>query len=120
MWRINWRHNVRIMWLETRAPVAAKTLAKIEKGAATKPALKEAMEASGAALAELIADAENGGKLNVTGQKVRNNLLAGESACPTKTGQSVQQRQATKNDGLPHLTSPGPHGRCRAPAPPPG
>ncbi|SPF39448.1 hypothetical protein SBA4_2340018 [Candidatus Sulfopaludibacter sp. SbA4] len=36
--------------------------------------------------------------------------LAGESraeACPTKTEQFVQARQATKNDGLPHSVRTG-------------
>ncbi len=56
-------HNVRIMWLEVQAPKIAKTLAKIEKGAATKAAIREGFTASAAAFAGLIADAEKGGKL---------------------------------------------------------
>lgn len=56
-------HNVRIMWLEVQAPAVAKTLVKFEKGAAAKPALREALEASAAAFAGLIADAEKGGRL---------------------------------------------------------
>ncbi|HEY1340242.1 MAG TPA: DinB family protein [Bryobacteraceae bacterium] len=56
-------HNVRIMWLEVQSPTAAKKLRKIEKGAATKTSLREALEASAAAMGETIAAAEAGGKL---------------------------------------------------------
>jgi uncharacterized damage-inducible protein DinB len=58
-------HNVRVTWLEPRAPELAKRLKKIGKGAATKAALKDALEASAAAFAGLFADAENTGKMKV-------------------------------------------------------
>jgi len=54
-------HNVRIMWLEPVAPAVAKGLSKIEKGSATKQALKDALEASGNALGGIIAEAEKSG-----------------------------------------------------------
>jgi uncharacterized damage-inducible protein DinB len=56
-------HNARIMWLEAQEPAVARTLAKIEKGAATKAGLKQALEASGAAFAALIDQGEKTGKL---------------------------------------------------------
>ncbi len=55
-------HNVRIMWLEVQSP-AAKTLRKIEKGAATKPALREALQASAEAFANMLETAERAGKI---------------------------------------------------------
>jgi len=56
-------HNVRIMWLEVQAPAAARALRKIEKGAATQAALKEALEASAGAFADMIEAAERSGKI---------------------------------------------------------
>src|SRR5215831_13792559 len=56
-------HNARLMWLEVQAPAAAKELQKIGKGAATRSALREALEASALALGETVAAAEAGGKL---------------------------------------------------------
>jgi uncharacterized damage-inducible protein DinB len=58
-------HNVRIMWLEPIAPALAKSLTKIPKGAATKAALKDALEASAAALGGLLAEAEKTGRIKV-------------------------------------------------------
>jgi uncharacterized damage-inducible protein DinB len=56
-------HNVRILWLEPRAPAAARALAKIEKGTATKDALREALSASANAIGDLISDAERVGRM---------------------------------------------------------
>ena len=56
-------HNVRIMWLETLGPAAVKGLKKIEKGKAAKAALKEALKASGKVLGDVIAEAEQAGKM---------------------------------------------------------
>ena len=56
-------HNVRIMWLEVQAPEVARTLGKIEKGAAGKDTLRQALEASGEAMAALFDRVEAGGKL---------------------------------------------------------
>ena len=56
-------HNVRIMWLEPRVPSAAQALTKIEKGAATKSALNQALTESAKALGEMIDSAENSGRL---------------------------------------------------------
>jgi uncharacterized damage-inducible protein DinB len=53
-------HNVRLMWLEVSKPALAKTLKKIEKGGATKKQLKEALNASAEAMAELLRDGEAG------------------------------------------------------------
>ena len=59
-------HNVRVAWLEPRAPELAKSLTKIGKGAAPgKAALKEALEASGKVFGELFAEAEKTGKIKV-------------------------------------------------------
>jgi uncharacterized damage-inducible protein DinB len=59
-------HNVRIAWLEPRAPDLAKTLRKIGKGGAPdKTALKEALEASGKVFGEIFAEAEKTGKIPV-------------------------------------------------------
>jgi uncharacterized damage-inducible protein DinB len=56
-------HNARIQWLEAQAPKLAKTLTKIEKGAASKAAIREGLNASGEAFGRLIAEAEGGGRL---------------------------------------------------------
>lgn len=56
-------HNVRIMWLEPRAPAIAKSLRKIEKGAMDRGVLRESLDQSAKAIGEMIAAAENGGKL---------------------------------------------------------
>src|SRR5689334_12023564 len=56
-------HNVRILWLEHWAPAVAKALGKIEKGAATKAGLRTALERSAKALGDLIAEAEQAGKM---------------------------------------------------------
>src|SRR5262245_44218289 len=47
-------HNTRIMWLEVSHPAAAKSLKKIEKGAATKAKIRAALEASTEALAAVL------------------------------------------------------------------
>jgi len=56
-------HNVRLMWLKAARPELLAGLAKIEKEAAGESArLQEALEASGAAVAELLRHAAaNGG-----------------------------------------------------------
>jgi uncharacterized damage-inducible protein DinB len=56
-------HNVRIMWLEVQAPGVAKSLHKIEKGTATKRTLKDALEASADAFANMLDAAERSGKI---------------------------------------------------------
>jgi len=56
-------HNVRIMWLEVQAPAAAKALRKIEKGAANKKALREALDGSAEAFATMLEAAERAGKM---------------------------------------------------------
>jgi uncharacterized damage-inducible protein DinB len=56
-------HTVRIMWIEPRSAALAATLRKIEKGAASKPMLKKALEESGQAIGQLMAEAEKSGKL---------------------------------------------------------
>jgi uncharacterized damage-inducible protein DinB len=56
-------HNVRIMWLEVQMPEAAKRLSKIEKGSATKASLREALQASAEAFANMLDTAETTGKL---------------------------------------------------------
>jgi uncharacterized damage-inducible protein DinB len=59
-------HNVRIAWLEPRAPELAKSLTKIGNGAAPEKAeLKEALTASGKAFGELFEEAEKTGKIKV-------------------------------------------------------
>jgi uncharacterized damage-inducible protein DinB len=55
-------HSVRLMWLEVVAPAAAP-MAKIEKGAASAPALRAALEASALALGTAIAEAEQTGRM---------------------------------------------------------
>jgi uncharacterized damage-inducible protein DinB len=55
-------HTVRLIWLEVAAP-AGVPLAKIEKGAATAPALRAALEASALALATAIAEVEQTGRM---------------------------------------------------------
>src|SRR3954469_19690247 len=49
-------HNVRIQWLEPSAPQLAQRLSKIEKGAADKASLKEALTGSATAIGDLIAE----------------------------------------------------------------
>ena len=58
-------HNVRLMWLKAAAPELLAGLEKIEKEAAiAKPQLRQALEKSGAAIAELLQKGlENGGKI---------------------------------------------------------
>jgi uncharacterized damage-inducible protein DinB len=58
-------HNVRIMWLEPRTPALAKSLTRIPKGAAAKAVLKDALEASAAALGGLFAEVEKTGKVKI-------------------------------------------------------
>jgi uncharacterized damage-inducible protein DinB len=58
-------HNVRIQWLEPRTPALAKSLTKIGKGSATKAVLKDALEASAAALGGLFAEGETTGKVRI-------------------------------------------------------
>ena len=55
-------HNVRLMWLKEAAPAMLAGLEKLEKGAAlTSSVLSKALEASGAAIAQLIADRQADG-----------------------------------------------------------
>ena len=54
---------MRILWLEPRAPALAKALLKLEKGTATKAALRDALQASAKAIGGLLSEAEAGGKL---------------------------------------------------------
>lgn len=56
-------HNVRILWLSVSHPTLAKTLTKIDKGTATKKQLREALEASGEAMAQLLTEVEKTGKV---------------------------------------------------------
>ena len=56
-------HNVRILWLEPRLPETARRLSKIEKGAATRTVLEQALAGSADAIAEMLAEAERTGKL---------------------------------------------------------
>lgn len=56
-------HNVRILWLEPRLPEAARGLRKIEKGAATRAVLEQALSQSADAIGEMLAEAERTGKL---------------------------------------------------------
>jgi uncharacterized damage-inducible protein DinB len=56
-------HNVRIMWLEVQAPAIARSLRKIEKGHVSKPALREALESSAEAFAQMLETAERAGKI---------------------------------------------------------
>ena len=58
-------HNVRIGWLEPRAPELAKSLTKIGKGVAAKAEIEDALEASGQVFAGLFAEAEKTGKIKV-------------------------------------------------------
>jgi uncharacterized damage-inducible protein DinB len=58
-------HAVRIMWLEPRTPALAKALPKIAKGEASKAAIKEALEASAAAIGDLFAEGEKTGKVKI-------------------------------------------------------
>lgn len=55
-------HNVRLMWLKQAAPALLAGLSKLEKGAAVSvESLSTALEASGAAIAQLIADCQADG-----------------------------------------------------------
>jgi uncharacterized damage-inducible protein DinB len=56
-------HKVRVTWLEVASPGAAKSMSKIEKGAADKRGLRAALQASAAAIAALLTEAEATGKL---------------------------------------------------------
>jgi uncharacterized damage-inducible protein DinB len=56
-------HHVRIYWLEHRARALAKGLKKIEPGAGTKAVLRKALNESGKAVGEMIAEAERTGVL---------------------------------------------------------
>jgi uncharacterized damage-inducible protein DinB len=56
-------HTVRIMWLEVAAKDRAQGLKKIEKGAATKAELRRALEASAEALAAVIDESVEAGKM---------------------------------------------------------
>jgi uncharacterized damage-inducible protein DinB len=56
-------HNVRIAWLEVQSPDRVKALKKIEKGAATKAGLRRALEQSAEALAGVIAESAESGKM---------------------------------------------------------
>jgi len=56
-------HNARILWLEAQSHKLAKTLTKIEKGASSKAAIREGLNASGEAFGNLIAEVEGGGRL---------------------------------------------------------
>lgn len=65
-------HQVRIQWLEAHRPALAKPLKKIEKGSAARKQLKEALEQSAEAIAEMFRDVENG---NTKGFKNGPNLF---------------------------------------------
>ncbi|MBK6314695.1 MAG: DinB family protein [Blastocatellia bacterium] len=55
-------HNVRLMWLKQAAPALLDGLSKLEKGAVVSVEdLSTALEASGAAIAQLIADRQADG-----------------------------------------------------------
>jgi len=56
-------HNVRLMWLEVRAPEALKSLHKLEKGAPTKAQVRDALESSAEAFAKMFDAAEKSGKM---------------------------------------------------------
>jgi len=56
-------HNVRRMWLEVSAPAAAKGLQKLEKGSATKAALKVAVDTSARAMADCFVESDKSGKM---------------------------------------------------------
>lgn len=56
-------HNVRRTWLEAGWPAEAKTLAKLEKGAVKRGAIREALEASGKLVGYWIAEGERTGKM---------------------------------------------------------
>jgi uncharacterized damage-inducible protein DinB len=47
-------HNVRLMWLKASAPDLLAGLEKIEKGAVAAPALTKALDASAAAITQLV------------------------------------------------------------------
>ncbi len=56
-------HNVRIMWLEVSAPERAKGQRKLEKGAGTKAEVRAALEKSAEAMAAVIGEAMEAGKM---------------------------------------------------------
>jgi uncharacterized damage-inducible protein DinB len=56
-------HKVRIMWLEVRAPERARELKNIPQGTATRSVLKAALESSAEALAAVIAESVESGKM---------------------------------------------------------
>lgn len=56
-------HNVRLMWLKESAPELMDGLAKIEKGAADKNALRSALEQSGKAIEALLNRGLGAGKI---------------------------------------------------------
>lgn len=55
-------NNARLLWLETMAPAAVKTLKKIEKGTATKKSLAAALHASAEVMRDLFVKMETEGK----------------------------------------------------------
>ena len=54
-------HNVRLMWLKAAAPTLLDGLNKLEQDALGKPAIASALDASGAAIAELLRQAAANG-----------------------------------------------------------
>ena len=54
-------HMARFYWLQRRASALAKRLKKVPAGSATRPILREALQESGDAMAELFTDAERTG-----------------------------------------------------------
>jgi uncharacterized damage-inducible protein DinB len=56
-------HNTRLLWLEVCAPELFKALKKIEKGAADKKVVRDALEKSSTALEQVFVEAESTGKI---------------------------------------------------------
>lgn len=56
-------HMARFYWLQRRASALAKRLKKVPAGTATRPILREALLASGEAMAELFKNAEQAGQV---------------------------------------------------------
>ncbi len=56
-------HNVRRTWLEVRNPAAAKALPKLRDAPPTRSALKEALDASAKAIADMLVEAQASGKI---------------------------------------------------------
>jgi uncharacterized damage-inducible protein DinB len=56
-------HNVRLMWLEVQAPLAAASLVKIKKGFSTKASLLSSLDSSSEVFRSHIVAAEATGKL---------------------------------------------------------